>query len=272
MRGTWVLVLVAACGFRPTALATGDDSGTTGDDDGSNVIGMDAQDDAPSTPPMPTGLIAWYTMDTLGVMQAHDETGHGHDATCTICPTLVAGKIGNGFHFDGTERFDVADAGNAFDTAGFTVATWVNFETMTFEGNSFACPTGKVEDATIYNTWELCFDSGGGGSWLYDTTQVDAMGFATFDEVHDTPPPTTGTWYHTAMTWDGHVKTLWLNGKNVATKPNVSVVFEPGGAVTFGADTDNGGQQSSPFVGIMDDLRIYDHALAADEIAALAAH
>jgi hypothetical protein len=271
MRGTWVLVLVAACGFHPAgALAIGDDGGTPGDDDGSNVVGKDAQDDAPA--PTPTGLIAWYTMDTLGPKQAHDDTGNGHDATCTVCPTPVAGKISNGFHFDGTQRFDVADDANAFDTVGFTVATWVKFDMLTFQGNGFACPVGKVEDATNHNTWELCFDNSNGGSWLYDTTQVNAMGIASFDELHELPAPITGVWYHTAMTWDGQTKTLWLNGQNVVSEANVSVVFEPGGAVTFGADTDNGGQQSSPFVGIMDDLRIYDHALTATEIAALAAH
>ena len=63
-----------------------------------------------------------------------------------------------------------------------------------------------------------------------------------------------------------------FDGVLADSEPSVQVHFTNGGTITFGADTDNGGQQSSPFVGIMDDLRIYDHALTSAEIATLAGH
>jgi len=208
-------------------------------------------------------------METITAKAASDVTGHGHDATCSSCPTVVAGHTGNGFSFDGTTRFDVADIANAFDTSGFTVAAWVNFTALTYGSNDFGCPAGKVEDATIYNTWELCYDKIH-DAWIYDTTKV--TGNTSFDTMMVFPPPVTNRWYHTAMTWDGATKALWLDGTLADSEQNNHVAFTNGGTVTFGADTDNGGQQASPFVGVMDDLRIYDHALTAQEIATLAVH
>jgi hypothetical protein len=264
MRSCWGIVLVAACGFHPSPV-TGD--GTTPFPEAGTGPGSDAQDDAP----MPDdGLIAYYPMEAITAKSASDATGHGHDATCMLCPSVVAGHAGNGFLFDGTTRFDVVDAANAFDTSGFTVAAWVNFTALTYGGEDFGCPVGKVEDSTIYNTWELCYDKIH-DAWIYDTTQVTLMNPA-FDTMQVFPPPTTNRWYHTAMTWDGNTKALWLDGAMADSEANARVQFTDGGPVTFGADTDNGGQQSSPFVGVMDDLRIYDHALTAQEIATLAGH
>src|SRR5450432_3172885 len=102
MRCAWGVVLVAACGFRPST-ATGD--GTTPfDEAGPQEAGSDTQHDAPI---VNDGLIAYYPMESITSKTASDATGHGHDATCSSCPTVVAGHTGNGFSFDGTTRFDV---------------------------------------------------------------------------------------------------------------------------------------------------------------------
>jgi hypothetical protein len=224
-----------------------------------------ASDGAPS-PDAASGddtLIAWYEMESLAGSSATDSTGHGHTGTCTSCPKLVAGHIGSGFQFDGTTRIDIGDGG-AFDTAAFTVAAWVEYTDLTYQ--SFECPVGKVLDTTIYNSWELCYDQGS-QKWLYDT--VGAMPYA-FAELEPSSGPAIGTWYHTAMVWDGSNKTLYIDGSAAASATNVVVTFAVGQLVSFGADIDYG-EQSSPFVGVMDDLRIYSRALGSAEVAALAA-
>ncbi len=206
-------------------------------------------------------LIAWYEMESLVGSSATDSTGHGHTGTCTSCPELVAGHIGSGFQFDGTTRIDIGDGG-AFDTAAFTVAAWIEYTSLTYSG--FECPTGKVLDDTIYNSWELCYDQSS-QHWLYDT--VGAMPYA-FAELEPASGPAIGTWYHTAMVWDGSNKTLYIDGSAVASA-TAAVTFAVAQPLSFGADIDYGGQ-SSPFVGVMDDLRIYSRALGSAEVAALA--
>jgi hypothetical protein len=227
---------------------------------------VSARDDGTVSPDAKTvddTLIAWYEMESLTSGSAADSTGHGHTGTCASCPTVVAGHSGSGFLFDGTTRIDIGDGG-AFDTSAFTVAMWVEYTNLTY--SSFECPAGKVLDATIYNSWELCYDQSS-QKWLYDT--VGAMPYA-FSELEPSSAPAIDTWYHTAMVWDGSIKTLYVDGSAVASVTGAVVTFAVGQPLSFGADIDYGGQ-SSPFVGVMDDLRIYSRALGSAEIAALAA-
>ncbi len=258
--------MIAGCGFHPTT------AGTTSSD-AANADAFEADADARSIDGAPQrdaalslddGLIAHYAMESIPAM---DSTGNGHTGACTACPTVVAGHSGSGFMFDGTTRVDVGDGG-AFDTSAFTVATWVEYTSLSY--SSFECPVGKVLDATIYNSWELCYDMAT-GKWLYDTVgpMTGSPAMYHFDELEPTSGPSVGVWHHTAMVWDGSTKTLYIDGA-VAGSAADPVSFAVGMPLSFGADIDYAAQ-SSPFVGVMDELRIYGRALGSAEIAALAA-
>jgi hypothetical protein len=262
-----VALALVGCSFNPrqSSGAQPGDAPVNGDDDA--IVAQDGTriPDAPGldASTIDGSLIAWYKMESLG-SGAIDSTGHGHTGTCaSSCPSVVAGHSGSGFQFDGTTRIDIGDGG-AFDTAAFTVATWVEYTSLTFSG--FECPVGKVLDSTIYNSWELCYDMAT-QKWLYDTV-APTTPYA-FAELEPSSGPAIGTWYHTAMVWDGSNKTLYIDGSAAASATNVQVGFAVGEPLSFGADIDND-NQSSPFVGVMDDLRIYSRALSASEIATLA--
>jgi len=77
-------------------------------------------------------------------------------------------------------------------------------------------------------------------------------------------------WQHVAITLSGTTGTMWLNGVPVATNPNMTI-----SPADLGATDQNwiGRSQFSadPSLGAtVDDSQIYDHALSAAEIAALA--
>jgi hypothetical protein len=250
-------LLAAGCAFRPGSAETRDGAATTPD-----TARGDAARDAST---LDQGMIAWYEMESIGGDVAIDSTGHGHTGTCSQCPTVVTAHLGRGFHFDGTTRVDIGDSG-AFDTSAFTVATWVEYTSL--NASLYECPVGKVLDSTIFNSWELCYDANT-GDWLYDTVAPPSFGGYAFASLEPPSGPVVGTWYHTAMVWDGTTKTLYIDGTAVASSL-ADVAFANGMPLSFGADIDYG-SQSSPFVGVMDDLRIYGRALDAAEIAALAA-
>ena len=248
---------IAGCSFAPPGQAVPRDGASAGD---TSTIDADLID--AST--LSDGLIAWYQMESIAGSSAADATGHGHDGACGLCPTVVAGHTGSGFSFDGTTRVDVSDAG-AFDTGAFTVAMWVEYTDLDY--STYECPTGKVLDSTIYNSWELCYHDD--GKWLYDTVPPSSTGYQ-FAALEGSSGPSVGVWYHTAMVWDGSTKSLYIDGALAATASNVQVAFGSGMPLSFGADIDYGGQ-SSEFVGVLDDLRIYGRALGSAELAALAA-
>jgi hypothetical protein len=267
MRGL-LLVVVTGCVFKPGDAAPNDARGTGAADAATDatIARTDAATTDAST--LGDGLIAWYQMESLDAGAANDSTGNGHTGTCSACPVVVPGKLGSGFEFDGTNRIDVTDSG-VFDNSPYTIATWVNYSSLT--SSSFECPVGKVLDPTIYNSWELCLDESS-GKWLYDTVPpANGTGQLAFAELEPgSGGPAIGTWYHTAMVWDGSNKTLYIDGSPIAAAAGVAVAWEVGMPISFGADIDNG-NQSSPFYGVMDELRIYGRALGSAEIAELAA-
>jgi hypothetical protein len=85
-------------------------------------------------------------------------------------------------------------------------------------------------------------------------------------EVHSTHYLTAGQWCLVTSTWDGSVFKIYINGELSGSNSSVPagfIDFCPGGTLRFGiwwrADL-------SPFQGVMDDVRIYNQALSAEEV------
>lgn len=85
----------------------------------------------------------------------------------------------------------------------------------------------------------------------------------------DTPADWANKWHHVAGTYDGGTLRLFLDGKQVATATDDKGVSFGGNAVGIGADvTFNAQDPNVPntFSGLIDDVRIYNRALSADEL------
>jgi hypothetical protein len=79
-----------------------------------------------------------------------------------------------------------------------------------------------------------------------------------------TSAPSTGTWHHVAYTWDGTTNTLYVDGVAVTsttTHDSAAVTAAFVGATSAAADFFNGS---------IDEVRIYDRALTATDVSALA--
>jgi hypothetical protein len=75
----------------------------------------------------------------------------------------------------------------------------------------------------------------------------------------------TDTWHHIAATYDGSNKILYLNGSIDGTGSGSLSTTSGNGEVGRQADFNN-----NFFDGVVDDVRIYDSALSASEVSALA--
>ena len=73
-----------------------------------------------------------------------------------------------------------------------------------------------------------------------------------------------GDWHHVALTWDGTNKVLWVDSMEVARDIQTGLMGSNRG-LSIGTDY----IEATFFSGLMDDVRIYDVSLSADEIAAL---
>lgn len=211
--------------------------------------------------PGPDGLVAWFTADVDASMEATDHSGNGHHASCEACPTLGPGVDGNAWRFDGETQQLSVDHMQAWALDTFTLAAWVHASAPA--GDGFAFVVGKpVGDGTL-NSWEIGLD-------LDQATVVGCWGSATDAECVDAPVAFEA-WVHVALSFDGEVGRLWLDGTPVADRavlPANGLGYDQS-PVLIGADSDFD-QAQHWFQGRLDDIRVYDRALTGDELAELA--
>jgi hypothetical protein len=100
------------------------------------------------------------------------------------------------------------------------------------------------------------------------------------DTAHSTTRPAVGNWYHVAATFDGtaggaHQMVLYVNGVAEATvSHNSSISYDPTRPLFIARTGECGGAGEATwdafFNGTLDDLRIYDRVLTAQEVISLA--
>jgi len=216
------------------------------------------------------GLVAHWTLDESGNTSTAVDSAGSNNGTLTSFPAdpsanWVAGKIDNGLDFDGSN--DYVDAGNGSDfdiTGDITVSAWV-----------YATAAPGSEGRTILSRFDSSNTKGWnfGASWttpdfefeLYEAGTGDG-GAAVYTGYFTTE---LNQWHHMV----GVVKSssyirLYMDGElieeNTADAPD-SLAYTAGDALRIG----NRSNGQSDFQGQIDDARIYNRALSADEVQAL---
>jgi len=194
------------------------------------------------------GLVAWYKFDEGSGTTANDSSGQGNHGTLTNGPSWVSGVLGSALHFGGTNDAVVVPDSNSLDLTNVTIAAW-----MWVEDNTPSVYIGLASKGGGwgYNGYQLMMNIYGGTRW-----EVDGVGM--YGNVL-----ATGRWQHVASTWDGTTKRVYLDG--------VLDTSETGGSLTANSLPLGIGRILTPvteesLVGSLDDVRIYNRALSADEI------
>jgi len=233
--------------------------------EGAAVTGVLAPTPTPtSTPGAPTpdpSLVAHWKLDEGSGTAASDSSGNGNDGTLNG-PTWVAGRVGSALSFDGTSDYvDVPDDDTLDLTTGATVMGWVKVDATTgyvqvLVSKWFACP-GEWESAWVF---EMEPD---GITARWSTT----IGTG-FDMLLSNSTVPLGTWFHYAATYDGSVKKIYINGQETASRAVPGTLGTNSNPLEIGrnAFVTCLPEQRNWFKGTLDDIRIYNRALTAQEI------
>jgi hypothetical protein len=193
----------------------------------------------------PEGTIA---QDSIG---NNDGTLHGNPAWQ---PT--GGKVGGGLQFDGVD--DYVSTGFILNPAKGSFST-------------FAWIKGGAPGQVIISQTD---GTGSGAAWLWADSSygrlITRLMHPPFDPLVSESVITDVQWRHVGLVYDfdGLHRSLYVDGAEVAKDTDVVGGVDSNGGLYFGAgktlDT------ASFFSGLIDDVRIYDRALSAEEIAELA--
>jgi hypothetical protein len=222
-----------------------------------------AGDSAPSVEARVNTAVAPHAVLLFNESQgtaAADASGNGRHASLSNGAQWVAGRQGNAVSLDGVDDYVALPAGLMDGLADFSVAAWVFWDGA--------------------RNWTRIFDFGSGTThYMYLTPQANGAGirFAISlangwgEQALTSAPLPAGRWVHVAVTLSGSTGTLYVNGSAVAT--NTEMTHAPFrmrsttqawlGRSQFAADP--------YFNGKIDEFRIYNGALSAAEVAALAA-
>ena len=196
-------------------------------------------------------LIGWWTFDEQAGNVAFDSSGNGNHATIAGSPLREEGVIGNAVVFFGTDEYAAVPNESDFDITGsITLSAWIKvaeYDTSTM------CIISKSNSYSIFK------DQGSG----VITFLCVGLGRPVIGSINIVD----GQWHHVAGVYDGTNKYIYIDGQLDISKAFVGAILTNDNNVRIGSDALSVNYE---FNGSIDDARIYNKALAAGDIMALA--
>ena len=208
------------------------------------------------------GLVAYYSFDNC---DARDDSGNGNDGTIMGDPQCVDGVHGKAFYFDGVD--DYIDLGNINNRNGdFTLVAWVKINDVYEKGEIVA-----KGDTCQYPGYKISYNTAGKGEF-FEGSMVNTNGY--YYEIFSSGTPQTDLYYQVVFTLenfgtDQTLLKLYIDG----SLDNQAIKSTSGWDITSDARFNIAYSEDSNcpyfFNGIIDEVRIYNRALSAEEVAAL---
>lgn len=208
--------------------------------------------------PAPSGLVSWWPGDG----NAHDYA-YVHDGYLMNGTSFSPGIVDQAFKFE-PEGWAASNADNIFipvtasidDLQDLTIEAWVRLDA---EGGLSAkierfvtLAPGGIEKAVLRH--------GGGGTLHFYMRIGDES--TPFSSVSKDNALQAGVFQHVAGTYDGSTMRLYLDGLEVASLAVSGPVVQGNGVATFSSPEE-------PIDGLVDEVTIYNRALAPAEILAV---
>jgi Protein of unknown function (DUF1553)/Protein of unknown function (DUF1549)/Concanavalin A-like lectin/glucanases superfamily/Planctomycete cytochrome C len=214
------------------------------------------------------GLAAHYPLDG----SLSDISGHyQHGSTIKGDPTFGGGRTGRALGLDGETQVSFGNVGGFERNEPFTMASWVKVDS-----NVPLTLFAKLSGEPNRRGWEMSFDDLGLVGIQHWAGRLNLRVLAGEPEnmihLRTTQRLSFGDWHHITLVYDGTAKAaglrLFVDGKPTAVevlKDNLTGSCAGDGALQIGYQP-----FGKPFKGQLDDLRLYNRALAENEITELA--
>jgi hypothetical protein len=197
----------------------------------------------------------WHLDDLSGA----DTSGRGHALSATGVG-VVPGHAGGAYAFTGTQSVVVPRTPD-LEPAALTVEAWVRHA-----GNpgSYAYVLAKGRDGCTAASWALYTGGGAMSFYVYDGSSA-ALSPDGGETIWD------GAWHHLAGTYDGATVRLYVDGVEAGTGAPAArtIAYGLGDSNDLVIGNYPVSQCGASFAGDIDEVKVWDGALAAADIARL---
>ena len=211
--------------------------------------------------PAPSGLTDWWR----GEGSAVDLVGNTDGTVANV--TYVAGKVGQAFQFNGSSSsIAFGTATGNFGTNDFTIECWME----TTSARTYEAFIQKRESCnTSAGMMDFLLGGGGGGAGVPSFSFYSA-GNATNIIFFGNRAVNDGVWHHLAFVRAGTNHSIYIDGQLNASAASAAVIALNNSApLTIGSSVCAGLDGTQNYSGAMDELSLYNRALASNEIAAI---
>jgi len=201
-------------------------------------------------------LVAYWTFDEGSGDIVYDSSGNGNNGTINGA-TWDAGKYGNALLFNAQDNYVEVPTSESLEiTPNVTIAAWINWIDA---GDTWLAIMANGQQDGPWENYGLFVNRD--GRYLYFTLSLDG-GHVTQSAPNNVIEP--DEWLHACATWDGSTARIYVNGEMVFEQAQTGELVPPGLPLRIGH------RNGSPhyFSGIIDEVRIYNHALTDVEILA----
>ncbi|MCL5017379.1 MAG: LamG domain-containing protein [Patescibacteria group bacterium] len=209
------------------------------------------------------GLVGHWKFDEISGTTAYDSSGNGNNGNLINSPTRMTSancKVGSCLQFNGSNNAVDVGSGSSLDMSS------VNKMTFSMWVKPTSYPVGSiVETLRQYNDFLMSWRGDSGGFWQIGITQSNSTKAVVQSATSATIP--INTWTFVSMTADGSYVRLYINGTFFGLTTYDGTLGNIGGYSTIIGAYRNDGSRSFP--GLIDDVRIYNRALSASEVAQL---
>jgi uncharacterized protein (TIGR03437 family) len=201
--------------------------------------------------PVSTGLVAAYSFNEGTGTTVADASGNGNTGTITNATWSTAGKFGNALKFNGSNSWvTIKDSASLDLTKGMTLEGWIN---PTALGTAWRTLLLKEQPSGLVYSLYANTDTSQPSGHVYITTEYNTRGTAVAP---------LNAWTHLATTYDGATLRMYVNGVLASNKAVTGSIKASTGVLRIGGNSIWG----EYFTGLIDEVRIYNRALAASEI------
>ncbi len=205
------------------------------------------------------GLVGYWSMDSgdINGSTIYDKSGNRNNGTI-FSTTSTPGKIKQAQDFNGSpsSQITVAQSPSINTFAAVTISVWMKTRTPAASQIFVRKASGGVTDLIQLDNYGSNF------RWL---AAANSSGVKT---VTSASTVKANTWYHVVGVYDGTNVILYINGKQDGTPVGLT------GTISTATDSSlyfssllGGG--NSWYTGLLDDIRIYNRALSAAEVATI---